>query len=129
MGIRAGKLTCPTCDRYMADVLRGTADALSELVGGYVGGRIGGPAGARIGADVAPVLIEHGAMAVAETVKKKRTRAQKKKSGELKKHLKTANSKARKKNGDFKKGWNQSRVMREAHRLCGHKHKRKKRSR
>ena len=60
----------------MADVLRGTADALSELVGGYVGGRIGGPAGARIGADVAPVLIEHGAMAVAETVKRK-TRAQK----------------------------------------------------
>ena len=31
--------------------------------------------------------------------------------------LKKANAKARKKNGDFKKGWNQARVMKEAHRI------------
>jgi len=31
--------------------------------------------------------------------------------------LKKANAKARKKNGDFKKGWTQARVMKEAHRL------------
>lgn len=36
----------------------------------------------------------------------------------MSKHLKTANGKGRKKNGDFKKGWNQRRVMKEAHRLC-----------
>jgi predicted nucleotide-binding protein (sugar kinase/HSP70/actin superfamily) len=43
----------------------------------------------------------------------------------LSKHLKEANKKARKKNGSFKKGWSQSRVMKEAHRLCGHKKKRR----
>ena len=32
-------------------------------------------------------------------------------------YLKEANAKARKKNGSFKKGWDQRRVMREAHRL------------
>ena len=85
MGIRAGKLTCPTCDRYMADVLRGTADALSELVGGYVGGRIGGPAGARIGADVAPVLIEHGAMAVAENCQEEKNSSPKEEVGRIEK--------------------------------------------
>jgi hypothetical protein len=31
--------------------------------------------------------------------------------------LKKANAKARKKNGSFKKGWTQARVMKEAHRL------------
>ena len=36
----------------------------------------------------------------------------------MSKHLRTANGKARKKNGDFKKGWDQRRVMKEAHRLC-----------
>lgn len=36
---------------------------------------------------------------------------------EMSKYLKEANAKARKKNGSFKKGWSQTRVMREAHRL------------
>ncbi len=31
--------------------------------------------------------------------------------------LRKANSMARKKNGDFKKGWNQARVMKTAHRI------------
>jgi hypothetical protein len=31
--------------------------------------------------------------------------------------LKKANAKARKKNGSFKKGWSQARVMKEAHRI------------
>jgi len=35
----------------------------------------------------------------------------------LSKALKVSNAKARKKNGDFKKGYNQSRVMKEAHRM------------
>ena len=35
----------------------------------------------------------------------------------MSKYLKEANAKARKKNGSFKKGWSQSRVMKEAHRL------------
>jgi len=33
------------------------------------------------------------------------------------KALRKANSMARKKNGDFKKGWNQSKVMKTAHRI------------
>jgi hypothetical protein len=33
----------------------------------------------------------------------------------LSKALKSANARAKKKNGDFKKGWNQSRVMSTAH--------------
>ena len=36
-------------------------------------------------------------------------------SRKLSKHLKKERAKATKKNGDFKKGWNQSRVMRTAH--------------
>ena len=35
--------------------------------------------------------------------------------------LKKANKMARKKNGDFKKGWNQKRVMKTAHRIRGKK--------
>ena len=36
----------------------------------------------------------------------------------LKKGLKAANKKARKKDGSFKKGWDKSRVMKEGHRLA-----------
>jgi hypothetical protein len=43
----------------------------------------------------------------------------KKKTGvpnpKLSRALKSANNRARKKNGDFKKGWNQARVMSTAH--------------
>ena len=39
-------------------------------------------------------------------------------SRKLSKSLKVVNAKARKKNGDFKKGYNQSRLMKEAHRLA-----------
>ena len=35
----------------------------------------------------------------------------------MKSALKKANAKARKKNGSFKKGWTQARVMKEAHRI------------
>ena len=35
----------------------------------------------------------------------------------MKTALRKANKMARKKNGDFKKGWNQSRVMKTAHRI------------
>ena len=37
------------------------------------------------------------------------------------KALKLANSKAKKKNGDFKKGWNKSRMMKYAHKIRGKK--------
>ncbi len=36
----------------------------------------------------------------------------------LRKGLKAANKKARKKDGSFKKGWDKSRVMKEGHRLA-----------
>lgn len=41
-----------------------------------------------------------------------------KRARKMSRHLKAANGKARKKNGQFKKGWDQARVMKEAHRLC-----------
>ena len=46
----------------------------------------------------------------------KKTRIRKK-DPKMAKALKEANVKAKKKNGDFKKGWDQSRLMSEAHRL------------
>lgn len=50
-----------------------------------------------------------------------RTRAKPKRKGTplkgMASALKKANAKARKKNGRFKKGWTQARVMKEAHRL------------
>ena len=39
----------------------------------------------------------------------------------MSKALKLANSKAKKKNGDFKKGWNKSRMMKYAHKIRGKK--------
>ena len=48
----------------------------------------------------------------------KRTRKKTKMDKSMSKHLKMANAKARKKNGSMKKGWNQGRIMKEAHRLC-----------
>ena len=51
----------------------------------------------------------------------KETRPARRKAGKAVKGmasaLKKANAKARKKNGSFKKGWTQARVMKEAHRL------------
>ena len=51
-------------------------------------------------------------------VKAKVVRGSTSASRKLSKSLKTINKKARKKNGDFKKGYNQSRLMKEAHRLA-----------
>ena len=51
-------------------------------------------------------------------VKEKVKRGSTKASRKLSSALKTVNKKARKKNGDFKKGYNQSRLMKEAHRMC-----------
>ena len=48
------------------------------------------------------------------TPAKKRTR---KKDPKMSKAMKEANAKARKANGDYKKGWDRARVMSEAHRL------------
>ena len=47
-----------------------------------------------------------------------RTRKKTKRDKAMSRGLREAQAKARKKNGDFKKGWNQSRVMKEAHRLA-----------
>lgn len=48
----------------------------------------------------------------------KRTRRKTKRDKAMSRGLREAQAKARKKNGDFKKGWNQARVMKEAHRLA-----------
>ena len=52
------------------------------------------------------------------TLKVKRTRKKTKMDRTMSKCLKMANAKARKKNGQLKKGWSQGRIMKEAHRLC-----------
>ena len=51
-------------------------------------------------------------------VKRKVKRGATKASRKLSKALKQVNKKARKKNGDFKKGYTQARVMRDAHRIA-----------
>ena len=51
---------------------------------------------------------------VKKTVKRGATTASRK----LSKALKTVNAKARKKNGDLKKGYTQSRIMKDAHRMA-----------
>ena len=53
-----------------------------------------------------------------KVVKRKIKRGATKASRNLGKALKQVNAKARKKNGDFKKGFTQSRVMRDAHKLA-----------
>lgn len=55
---------------------------------------------------------------VDRVVKRKVKRGATKASRKLGKALKQINKKARKKNGDFKKGYSQSRVMRDAHKLA-----------
>jgi len=52
-----------------------------------------------------------------DSPKPKRTRKKTATDRIMKRALREANAKARKKNGDWKKGWNQSKVMKEAHRL------------
>ena len=60
---------------------------------------------------------------VSESTKAKRSSSGKKKRGstpasrKLSKALRAVNKKARKKNGDLKKGWSQSRIMKTAHRM------------
>ena len=51
-------------------------------------------------------------------IKAKRTRKKTKMDRTLSKRLKMANAKAHLKNGKFRKGWDQSRIMTYAHKLC-----------
>lgn len=53
-----------------------------------------------------------------KVVKRKVKRGATRASRKLGRALKEINKKARKKNGDFKKGYNQGRVMRDAHKLA-----------
>lgn len=58
-----------------------------------------------------------GTTAVTAVTKKRRTRKKSSSDRKMSVALKEATAKAKKKNGSFKKGWNQSRLMKEAHRL------------
>ena len=110
---------CPYC-RILADRMKSTADELAQFAGGVIGARIGGPQGRLIGAAIAPEIIERGALAIRDVVKKKRkqTAGQKRRSRNMSKAMKKASSRARLKNGDFRKGWNQKRLMQLANKLC-----------
>ena len=55
--------------------------------------------------------------AVDKAVKKKVKRGSTQASRKLSRALKQINNKARKKSGGFKKGWSQTKVMKEAHKL------------
>lgn len=122
---------CPGC-QVLAQVMRRAADTLAGGAGAVVGGALGTQAflrtgdpsmiarGRVAGAAVAPQLVERGAFAIRDVVKKKRkqTSRQKARSKRMSKAMKKARSKAKLKNGSWRKGWDQSRMMREAHRLC-----------
>ena len=110
---------CPYC-RILADRMRSTADDLASFAGGVIGGRIAGPRGTLIGQELAPRIIEQGALKIASSVKRKRrqTKGQKKRSRAMSTAMKKASSKAKIKNGKFRKGWNQSRMMKYAHKIC-----------
>ena len=87
---------CPTCEAVKALMMaRGFSSAESELV-----------------ADSRP--IRKADKVVKRKVKRGATIASKK----LGRALKQVNKKARKKNGAFKKGYTQGRVMRDAHKLA-----------
>lgn len=87
---------CPTCEAVKALMMsRGFSSAESELV-----------------ADSRPVRKAD------RIVKKKVKRGATAASRKLSRALKQVNKKAKKKNGAFKKGYTQSRVMRDAHKLA-----------
>lgn len=108
--------------------MRRAADSLAGGAGAVVGGALGSAMTARtgdpshvarmrtLGAVTAPRIIEQTALGIRDKVKQ--SRKQKRRSKNMSKAMKKANAKARKKNGDFKKGWDNGRLMREAHRLC-----------
>jgi len=111
---------CPGCGKMAAVALREVADVLAMTAGAELGMLIGGPQGALVGRAIAPEVIESGALAISRAVKKKqkRTRRQTKRSRAMARAMKAVNGKARKKDGSFKKGWSQSRIMKDAHKEC-----------
>ena len=120
------KMACPGCDRrdaekaLMAATIRELADSFASGAGSRLGSLIGGPRGALIGAEIAPDIIETGALAIADTVKRKRRQSknQKRNGTNLSKALKEVNKKARKKDGSLRSGYNQRRIMQSAHKLA-----------
>ena len=64
--------------------------------------------------DVRDITRERGETLTRSPKKAKRTRA---KDPKLSRAMKDAYAKSHKKNGKFKKGWNRSRMLKEAHRL------------
>ena len=55
--------------------------------------------------------------AMEEAKETRRTRRKTKSDRNMSKALRMANNRAKKKNGDFRKGWNRSRMMKYAHKL------------
>lgn len=118
---------CPGCI-LAAEIMRKAADTLAGTAGAVVGAGLGGLMTARTGdpswvargrvagAVVAPKLVEETALGIRD--KLKRTKKQKARDKKLSKAMKTANGMGRKKNGEWKKGWDNSRVMTTAHRMC-----------
>lgn len=105
--------------------MRQSADRLANFAGGVVGGAIGATRGKRvegalIGSQIAPQLIERGALAIAGATKKKRrqSKAQKSRSRNMSKAMKKANAMGRLKNGNYRKGWDSKKIMKTAHRMC-----------
>lgn len=100
--------------------MKSTADELAQFAGGVIGARIGGPSGRLIGSAIAPTIIEKGALGIRDVVKskKKQSAGQKRRSRNMSKAMKTASSRARLKNGNFRKGWDQKRLMKLANKLC-----------
>jgi len=62
--------------------------------------------------------IKEGEGAHEEAVEAKKKRKKTSRDKKMSKALRQANDKARKNNGDFRKGWDQGRCMTLAHKLC-----------
>ena len=114
---------CPECMAASA-ALRRIADGLSASAGSVIGGALGGLTkdpmniyrGRAVGAALAPQIIERGAMNIAKKVK--RAKSSKKRDKSMSKAMKTVNARARTKAGKIKKGWDQAKIMKAAHKEC-----------
>ena len=108
----------PEAKQEFAQVLSNIADGLAATAGSAVGGRLGGAGGAAIGRAVAPELIEAGALGIHRQVKKRRSPKSRARGKLQSKAMKKVQSRARTKKGKLRKGWDQSRIMREMHKEC-----------
>ena len=99
------------------------ASLVAEQSAGYFN-RYGGGRAMIEGGEFLLDFIENGAAADGrEKAVRKTSAKQKRRAKMMSKSMKAIRSKAYKKNGQLKKGWSQSRIMKEAHKDCNRRMK------